>query len=194
MNNLCPITGKVCQSSKCYHVVDIEKKEIKCFDICFDCLDNIDCAKKIQADCCEFCGMTIEELLKKSRMGCAHCYNKFEQPLLFSLEKLQRLPKKETNQPIKHVGHVPYLWKMQQAENTPPDKFILELKQKLAICVKYEDYKRAQDLKNKIRVFEFFIKKIDEFNHDEEQCELIKKQMAEFIYNFREEEKELEKH
>ena len=77
---------------------------------------------------------------------------------------------------------------MQKAENTDPKKFLLELKQKLAISIRREKYKKSQDLKYKIIAFESFLKKIDEFKNDEQQVNLIKKQVYEFIYLFRESE------
>lgn len=189
MSNLCPITGKPCCCPKLYNVVSIKNKKIEDIKICIDCLPNLetyDGESKIQ-DCCDFCGMTLDELLQHSKMGCSRCYEKFEKPFIFSLEKLQRIPNREKKE-IKHVGSVPYLWKMQKAENTDPKKFLLELKQKLAISIRREKYKKSQDLKYKIIAFESFLKKIDEFKNDEQQVNLIKKQVYEFIYLFRESE------
>ena len=189
----CPLDGKPCSNCKSYHIVNLEKDKVQDVDICLECLSNLKNSDlKIEnnnVDCCDFCGMTIEELLKYSKMGCSKCYNKYEKPLVFSLEKLQKLPKKDKKE-LRHVGKAPYLWKMQQAENTDPIKFLLELKQKLVIFIKYEKYEKASDIRNKIKAFEHFIKKVDEFKEDLEQCELIKKQIAEFIYLFRESELE----
>ena len=190
MSNLCPITGKTCCCPKLYNVITVKKnKKTQEISVCLDCLSNLesyDGESKIQ-DACGFCGMTLDELLKHSKMGCANCYEKFEKPFVFSLEKLQRVPNKNKNE-IKHIGNVPYLWKMQKAESTDPKKFLLELKQKLLLSIKYENYKKAQELKNKITAFESFLRKIDEFKQDEQQTNLIKKQMFEFIYYVRESE------
>jgi protein-arginine kinase activator protein McsA len=191
-NKICPITGNTCTNCKAYHVVDVEKnKSTKHFNVCCDCLPNINTKFElyIPQDCCDFCGTTIEELLKHSKMGCSNCYDKYEKPLILNLEKLQKIPNKGKKE-LKHVGSIPYLWKMQQAENTDPNKFLLELKQKLMICIKEEKYEKAKDLKDKIKAFEFYLKKVDEFKNDEEQCALINKQIAEFIYLFRESELE----
>ena len=191
MNNIWPITGKNCSCAKNYKITYICNKKVNEINVCLDCLcnlDNYDAKSKVE-DCCGFCGMTLEELLRNSKMGCANCYIKFEKPFVFSLEKLQKIPNKTKNE-IKHVGKAPYLWKKQQAENTDPIKFLLELKQKLSISVKHDNYKKAQDLKNKIFAFESYLKKIDEFKHDDQQVNLIKKEMFEFIYMFRESESE----
>lgn len=192
MDKICPITGNSCTNCKAYHVVDVEKnKSTRNFNVCYDCLPNINGKFDLQQtqDCCDFCGITLEELLKNSKMGCSNCYDKYEKPLILSLEKLQKIPNKEKKE-LKHVGSVPYLWKMQQANETDPEKFLLELRKKLISYVEEEKYEKANDLKHKIKAFECYLKKADEFKKDEEQSVLIKKQIAEFIYLFRESELE----
>jgi protein arginine kinase activator len=139
---------------------------------------------------CSFCNLSLEELLSKSRMGCAKCYEVFEKPIQLALEKIHRTPdisKKE----LCHVGRFPTSWKKRQAQETDPKKFLLELKQKLAISVREEKFNLANELKYIIKGFESLLKKIDEFKNDQDQQSLIKNQVSEFIYLFR--EKSLEK-
>lgn len=190
MNKICPITGKSCINCKAYHIIDLKNNNVsKYINVCFDCLCDINskCNFSSNSDCCEFCGMNLEQLLKNSKMGCSNCYNKYEKFFILSLEKLQKIPNREKKE-IKHVGHVPYLWKMQQAEKTDPKEFLLELNNKLNNFIVDEKYEKAKEIKDKIKAFEFFLKKVDEFKNDEEQIDLIKKQIAEFIYLFRESE------
>lgn len=200
--NKCPISGKVCLKFKAFSITDIKEGKANSFAICEDCLHNIDEKNIIKPEeekteekkpeskiACKNCNLSLEDLLKKSKLGCKDCYDFFEKPLIIAFEKLQRVPSKE-NKELRHTGSVPYLWKKQQAEQTEPKKFLLEIKQKLALAIKYENYKLAAELKNIIKGFESLLNKIDEFKNDDEQKELIRNQIVEFIYLFREKESE----
>lgn len=188
----CPITGKSCLKFKGYHITDIENEEVSGFvSVCEDCFCNLDKKIKKQPEfVCSFCKLSLEELLSKSRMGCAKCYEIFEKPIQIALEKIHMTPDMGKRE-ICHVGRFPISWKKNQAAQTDPKKFLLELKQKLAICIKEENFKLANELKYIIKGFESLLKKIDEFENDSDQQELIKNQISEFIYLFR--EKSLEK-
>lgn len=209
----CPISGKVCLKFKAFHVTDIVDQKANVINICEDCLSQVDEKKILSTEIpekegapvqeekpidkkpedkiiCEFCKLSLEELINKSRLGCENCYYIFEKPLVVALERIQRTPDIKQKE-LKHVGRVPTQWKKRQAEKTDPKKFLLELKQKLAMCVREENYKLASELKNIIKGFEALCKKIDEFKEDSEQWHLIRTQISEFIYLFR--EKELEK-
>lgn len=197
MNNKCPVTGKNCDNYKCFHITNLKNDNLQSFSVCEECLNqlnnneiNVNNQAVVSDNLCEFCGMTLEELLKHSRMGCVNCYFKFEKFLLINLEKLQ---KSTLNVELKHVGRVPYSWKKQKAENLDPKKFLLELKQKLALSINKENYNKSLELKNKIFAFEKLIKKIEENKSDSEQVALIKKQISDFIFLFREQEESKEK-
>lgn len=197
----CPLTGKVCMKHKAFHVTNIKNNDVGVVNICEDCLSQIKDLKELEEKkeekvennensyYCEFCKLTIEELLKNSRLGCEKCYEVFEKPLILAFDKLQRTPdlvKKE----LKHVGSIPSQWKKKQARETDPKKFLLELKQKLILSIKDEKYEKSKKFKDAIYAFECYLGKIDEFKNDEEQKNLILEQVFEFIYKFR--EKELE--
>lgn len=187
----CPLTGESCLKFKGYHVTNLKNKEVtEFFSVCEDCLCNLENKKINSKFVCSFCNLSLEELLSKSRMGCAKCYEVFEKPIQLALEKIHRTPdisKKE----LCHVGRFPTSWKKRQAQETDPKKFLLELKQKLAISVREEKFNLANELKYIIKGFESLLKKIDEFKNDQDQQSLIKNQVSEFIYLFR--EKSLEK-
>jgi protein arginine kinase activator len=197
----CPITGKPCNKYKAFHITNISKKDLCVFNVCEDCLSQIDKYEMISEEKgiidlknqnenqneCWFCKLTLEELIRTSRVGCQNCFEVFGKQLSIAFQKLQITP--STNQKeLRHVGRVPEYWKRKQAKETDPNKFLLELKQKLALSIRKEEFKKSKELKDRIYSFEFLIKKIDEFKNDEEQQELIKNQIYEFIYMFRKKE------
>lgn len=191
----CPITGKSCMKHKAFHVTNInEKKEISVVNVCEDCLCKINMNEKNDQEknneyYCDFCKLTLEELLKKSRIGCENCYKVFEKTLAIAFEKMQRTPdisKKE----LKHVGRVPTQWKKRQAEQTDPKDFLSDLNQKMDFFAKEEKYEKCKILKEKIYAFECLVKKLDEFKNDPDQQGLIKNQISEFIYFYKEKESE----
>ena len=191
----CPISGKPCDKYKAFHITNVKFKEV--LNVCEDCLaqaansENKDINKPKELSlACNNCKMTFEELISKSRLGCDKCYEFFEKPLIVAFEKMHRTPDVQKKE-LKHVGSVPTQWKKKQAKETDPNKFLLELKQKLDLFIKEEKYENCKKIKDAIYVVERFIKKIDEFENDQEQQQLIRDQISEFIYLYR--EKELEK-
>jgi protein-arginine kinase activator protein McsA len=167
-------------------VTNLKNNNFQSFSVCEECVNELN----DNNNSCEFCGMTLEELIKYSRMGCANCYSKFEKFLLINLEKLQ---KSSPGVELKHVGKIPYSWKKQQSDNLDPRKFLLELKQKLALSINKENYDKSLELKNKIFAFENLVNKIEENKSNFEQVALIKKQISDFIFLFREQEELKEK-
>lgn len=195
----CPITGKVCLKFKAYQVTNIEKKDIDVISICEDCLSQIDNKNILKNEdkpkeepklACKYCKLTFDELIKKSRLGCEKCYYMFEKPLTIALEKLQKLPPNFDKKELKHTGRVPTQWKKKQAAQTNPNDFLNELKLKMQHAIDEEKYELAGEFKNIIIGFDFLIERLDEFKSDQEQYNLIRDQISEFIYLFR--EKELE--
>ena len=186
----CPITGKNCLKYKSYHVTDLKNKETNSLNICEDCLSQLNKKDieefKIKEDCCELCGLTIDEFAKKARLGCAKCYDKFEKHLYLIIEKLQGTNKSKE---LKHTGSVPQCWKQQRADNFDPHQFLLNLKQKLALSIKDENYKKAGFIKNNIKDFDLLINKLSTSQNQDE----IKKEISKFIYDYFELEKDFEK-
>lgn len=181
----CPLTGEVCLKSKSFQVTEIKNNKYECFNICDDCFYNLDKQKEILQNVCPFCNISLEELVENSRIGCAKCYEIFEEPIKIALERIQDNPDNQQEE-IHHVGKVPNTWKKKTAAETDHNKFLLKIKQKLAICIKDENYELANQLKYMIKGFEALIEKLKEFENDLEQKELIKNQISEFIYLFNE--------
>jgi protein arginine kinase activator len=92
---------------------------------------------------CAFCGMRLEEFKKTGRLGCSHCYVTFESNLKTLLRRLHGS--------TAHVGKV-YL---------PPDPTRAEqqerlagLRRKLDRAVESEDFERAAQIRDMIRILE----------------------------------------
>lgn len=197
----CPLTGKVCMKYKAFHITNInDKKEINILNVCEDCLSQVDkCESNMNEHLiekenneyrCDFCKLTLEELLKTSRIGCENCYKIFEKPLIIAFEKMQRTPDLYQKE-LTHTGGTPEQWKRRQAQKTNPNEFLSILKNKIDKLIIEEKYEKCKELKEKIYAFNYLLKKLDEFKNDLEQQNLILNQIYEFIYFYN--EKELEK-
>ena len=92
---------------------------------------------------CSFCGLTFSGFREAGRLGCPHCYETFESHLRQLLRRVHGS--------TKHVGKI-YL---------PPDPTISEaekrmeaLRRKLQRAVEIEDFERAAELRDQIRLLE----------------------------------------
>lgn len=194
----CPINGKPCVKYKAYHITEIGKNGPINLNICEDCLCQLDSfdVQKVSKDLaqktlakiyetCEFCGLTIEEFVKKGRLGCSKCYEKFDRPLVIALEKLHYEPSKKQVKKLRHVGRVPTSWKIKQAKETNPDELLLKLKEKLEKFVKEEKYRQANTIKEEISSLSLLINKLKEDNLESTKDEIYK-----LIYDIIEKESE----
>jgi protein arginine kinase activator len=91
---------------------------------------------------CTNCGMEYEEFLKSSRVGCAQCYQAFQ-------EKLDPIIKRLHGN-VEHHGKVPV--RVSSKINIPNE--IDKLKQLLDECVKKEEYEEAAKIRDRIRALE----------------------------------------
>lgn len=87
---------------------------------------------------CDGCGLDLEELRRKGRVGCEQCYQTFDAYLTDSLERLHGA--------TRHVGRLPglpegELERRQRVEG---------LKGELQDAVREEDYERAANLRDEI--------------------------------------------
>lgn len=88
---------------------------------------------------CPGCGIGLDELRRKGRVGCEVCYQTFDAYLSDSLERLHGS--------TQHVGRVPGL-----PEGELERRQMLEgLKGELQAAVLEEDYERAADLRDEIQ-------------------------------------------
>lgn len=96
---------------------------------------------------CGYCGSSFSDIVNSGKVGCAHCYDKFESRLNPSIEKLHGR--------AKHVGkHVTYVEdedKSEKVENEPKKTDSLEdLKQQLKQAVKEQRFEDAAVIRDKI--------------------------------------------
>jgi protein arginine kinase activator len=92
---------------------------------------------------CPFCSMTLRDFRQTGRLGCAHCYNTFEQ----SLRELLR----RVHGNFKHVGR--------RYEPPPPDilresSALGELRDRLRRAVDSEEFELAARLRDQIKGME----------------------------------------
>ena len=152
MSNLrCPISGKPCLKHKAFSVEHAVGGEKNTYLVCEECMKpEENAANETEADECPRCGVTLDAIVSKSRMGCAFCYEHFAEPLSYIIPAVQ------SDVDAKHVGRVPESFKMSKAEAMDAVKFATELSQKIRSCTKKEDYEGASRLNSlllRVRVF-----------------------------------------
>lgn len=102
---------------------------------------------------CPNCGITLEKIAKSGRIGCAECYKHFDTEIKIVTSHAQGAKK--------HIGKVPNNWKTEQAKrkeaeerNATIEERIRSYKEKIANCIKVENYEAANDLKKLIQKLE----------------------------------------
>ena len=91
---------------------------------------------------CTLCGSTFEQIARDGKVGCAKCYEIFEDRLRPSIERLHG-----------RVGHVGRKPKGTPQMNEKTDK-IKTLKEKLAKAIQNENFEEAAKLRDEIRGLE----------------------------------------
>jgi len=92
---------------------------------------------------CESCGSSFNDIVKNGSVGCAHCYEKFEDKLEPSIVKIHGK--------TKHVGkNVTYTVDESEKAETPEDK-AENLKEKLKQAIKEQRFEDAAELRDKIK-------------------------------------------
>lgn len=92
-------------------------------------------------DRCTYCGTTMNDIVNTGRVGCAHCYDKFEQKLSPSIEKLHGK--------VKHIGKsVSYTEETdEKAEEVSEAE---KLKEELKLAIQEQRFEDAAVLRDKI--------------------------------------------
>jgi protein arginine kinase activator len=92
---------------------------------------------------CSFCSATLRDFRETGRLGCPHCYTSFESSLR---ELLRRVHGNSV-----HVGR-----RYSAPESDRPDSVVVlgELREQLRAAIDNEEFERAADLRDKIRVLE----------------------------------------
>ena len=122
---------------------------------------------------CSNCGISLSEIVKGSRFGCAKCYESFAETLPYIIASVQM-----TSQNAKHVGQTPCQFAMESARKTTRQEFAEEISEKINKACRSEDYEGADRLK---KVLEDFSKISDEEGRDARSMN----ELALFIFKFR---------
>lgn len=95
-------------------------------------------------DRCTYCGTTLNDIVRTGRVGCAHCYDKFERKLSPGIEKLHGK--------VKHIGKsISYTEEGEASETEEKKPTELEqLKAELKQAVQEQRFEDAAVLRDKI--------------------------------------------
>ena len=94
-------------------------------------------------DRCTYCGSSLNDIINSGRVGCANCYDKFEDRLNPSIEKLHGR--------TKHVGKSVTYTEEPESGEAPDQKSELEtLKQELKKAVQEQRFEDAAVIRDKI--------------------------------------------
>lgn len=94
---------------------------------------------------CEFCGSSMHEIVKHSRVGCAQCYDTFREQLQ---PTLQRIHGAQT-----HKGKIP-AESPEAMQQKQKEQEIARLRAEIAAAVQAEQYEQAAALRDEIRNIE----------------------------------------
>lgn len=95
------------------------------------------------AKSCGCCGYTMQDIIKRGKVGCAKCYDAFFDELLPYIKRLHGS--------VEHLGKIPN--KSPLAVSTKEDR-LTALKNELSILVKREEFEKAAEIRDKIRELE----------------------------------------
>jgi protein arginine kinase activator len=98
--------------------------------------------RRQRAVTCKPCGMTLEEFRRKGRLGCPECYSSFGEQVSELLERVHGSRQ--------HLGRVPGV----SHEDVDRMQRLADLRQRLDVAVREEDYEVAAGLRDEIRQLE----------------------------------------
>lgn len=152
------------------HVKTIVDGEFKEYDLCSECSKKMGYSNifgdivdefsnflgsffgnalpaRTQATRCDFCGSTYADIAKSGHVGCAHCYDVFENELLPSIRRIHG----NTTHCGKNSANSAEI--SQAPKETKKDK-IKKLKEELDKAVKEQNFERAAELRDEIKGME----------------------------------------
>lgn len=175
----CPIGGKPCHKFKGFEIVEKHGDDKKSYSVCEDCLYLSMTSGSFMPDSpkCYSCGALLDEVIRTSRFGCAKCYDSFSEVIPYVLDMVQ------FGSNLKHEGRPPESWRRRMAEETEPEKFASEVRNRIIKMIDEERYEEAARLKGELAKFEEIA---DRLNEPGEDSSSLKKSVADFIFEFRE--------
>jgi protein arginine kinase activator len=91
---------------------------------------------------CRGCGLTYSEFMQCGKLGCGDCYQSFERNISSLLQRIHGSSQ--------HVGKSPLYYK----KTFDQEREIAELRTKLQLAVKREDFEEAAKIRDRIRNLE----------------------------------------
>lgn len=132
----CPVNGGPCSRERTHSAVS--GSDGKQYLVCEACMAaNTELKPVDDLGPCEKCGITIDQVVRNSRVGCPNCYDHFGEPLSYIIAAVQ------FGGESRHTGMVPECHKRSVAESVQPIKFATELAQKVKLMVRAEMYEEA---------------------------------------------------
>ncbi len=94
-------------------------------------------------DRCQYCGSTLNDIISTGHVGCANCYDKFEDRLSASIERLHGK--------TKHLGKsITYTEEAEEDDKGSENK-LDELKADLKLAIQEQRFEDAAVLRDKIK-------------------------------------------
>ena len=166
----CPINGKPCSKHRIYSAISGEGAEAKHHLVCEDCMHTSpEIRPSDELGPCARCGTTIDQVVRNSRVGCASCYDHFEEPLSYIIPAVQIGGKN------RHVGTIPECYKRSVADSIDPVAFAIELENEMKAAIREERYEAASKIEKTLSKMNGVMKK-GELGPDE------RAELAEIVY------------
>jgi len=100
----------------------------------------------VQSPRCNLCGVSLSEIVKSSRLGCAQCYETFYAQLKPTLQRIHGA--------LEHTGKTPEDGNPELRRRREQEQQLADLREQIAQAVKDENYEQAAQLRDEIRKLE----------------------------------------
>ena len=196
--SVCPVTGKPCNKARVYKITELTNGKVESLELCLDCAASYlkkDKSKKVKElpshlkimdllqhlgitnhsseNPCPKCGSTFNDLMESQKVGCANCYDHFNQELNLIIKVAQKGATQHTGKVIKN-----------QSSNTHTiESYCEQRQQAMDKAVKIENYKKAAIVRDELQAFKTLDGRLKESiaNEDFKQATLIRREMQKFI-------------
>lgn len=128
--------------------------------------------KLVTARSCDFCGMTISELLNGGKVGCAHCYEVFARSLAPTVTKIHGNVTHCGKEPVKAEEPEINIEKNEEITEKQPETFeekLKNLKKALTDAVEKQEYELAAQLRDEIKELEKSLSSDENINGGDEK-------------------------
>lgn len=135
----CPITGKNCLKHKGFEA----DGKLVCEDCFHKKSEGIQSANDTT---CASCGMSLADIVKGSRLGCAACYDNFPETMPHIVGSVQR-----ADSGVRHVGRTPRSFIAEKARSVSEQAVREEISMRMNSAAANCDYKEAARMKSKMK-------------------------------------------